>query len=40
MFVVMSGKHKKDYKKVIKAVQNLLPNIVVQTVAIDFEAAM
>ena len=40
MFVVMSGKHKKDYRKVFKAVRNLLPNIVVHTETLDFEAAM
>ena len=40
MFVVMSGKHKKDYKKVFKTVKSLLPTIIVKTVAINFEAAM
>ena len=40
MFVVMSGKCKKDYRKVFKEVRNLLPNIIVHTVTLDFEAAM
>ena len=40
MFVVMSGKCKKDYKKVFKAVKSLLLAFVVSTITIDFEAAM
>ena len=36
----ITGKRKKDYRKVFKAVRNLLPNIVVHTVTLHFEAAM
>ena len=35
MFVIMSGKRKMDYKKVLKAIKSLLPSC-----ALDFEAAM
>ena len=40
MFAIMSEKCKRDYRKVLKAVKNLLPSIAVQTVTTDFEAAM
>ena len=40
MFVVMSGKCKKDYKKVFKAVKPLFLAFVVSTITIDFEAVM
>ena len=40
MFAIMSGKHKRDYKKVFKTVKNLLPSTAVQTVTVDVEAAM
>ena len=30
----------KDYKTVLKAVKNLLPNLLLQSITIDFEAAM
>ena len=40
IFIVMSGKHKKDHKKVIKTVKNLLTSVAVKTITIDFEAAM
>ena len=36
----MSGKHKRDYKKVFKAIKKLLPTSNVKTVTLDFEAAM
>ena len=39
-FVLMSGKHKRDYKKVFKAIKKLLPTSNVKTVTLDFEAAM
>ena len=40
MFVVLSGKCKKDYKKFFKVVKYPFPNITVKTVTMDFEAAM
>ena len=40
LFVIMSGKSKQDYKRVLKAVIKLLPSIRVETITIDFEAAM
>ena len=40
IFTVMSGKHKKDYNKVFKAVLDLLPSTIVKTVTLDFKAAM
>ena len=40
IFTVMSGKCKKDYKKVFKAVLDLLPSTIIKTVTLDFEAAM
>ena len=40
MFVVMSGKHKKDYKRVFKEIKEMIPSCAVETVTIDFEAAM
>ena len=40
MFVVMSGKHKKDYKCVLRAINNLLPSCAVRKITIDFEAAI
>ena len=40
MFVVMSGKCKKDYKHVLRAVNNLLPSCAVRTITIDIEAAI
>ena len=40
MFVVMSGKCKKDYKCVLRAINNLLPSCAVRTITIDFEAAI
>lgn len=39
-FVLMSGKRKKDYKKVLKAVKELIDGNKVQKFVIDFEAAM
>ena len=36
----MSGKHKKGYKKILKAAIELLPSVKVQTITINFEAAM
>ena len=38
--VLMSGKKKKDYTKVLKSIVHLLPNPVVQKVVIDFESAI
>ena len=38
--VLMSGKKKKDYTKVLKSIVHLLPNPVVQQVVIDFESAI
>ena len=40
MFVVMSGKCKKDYKHVLRAINNLFPSCAVRTITIDFEAAI
>ena len=41
MFILMSGKRKSDYKKVMKKVKNLLPpGPAVTRVVADFEAAM
>ena len=41
MFALMSGKRKRDYRKVVQAVLDLLPkHPAVQRVVIDFEAAM
>ena len=40
LFAVMSGKCKKDYKKVFKAVKELLPSSIIKTITINFEAAM
>ena len=36
----MSGKWKHDYKKVFRAAINLLPSVYMQSITIDFEAAM
>ena len=40
LFIIMSGKRSRDYKKVLKAAIKLLPSVSVQTVTVDFEAAM
>ncbi len=41
VFVLMSGKRKCDYRRVLKAVQNLLPDhIELQCVVADFESAL
>ena len=40
LFALMSGKCKRDYKKVFKAAINIISTIQVQTITIDFEAAM
>ena len=40
MFVIMSGKRKRDYKKVLKAIKSLLPSYALKTITLDFEAAM
>ena len=40
MFVIMSGKRKKDSKKVLKAVKSLLPSSELKTITLDFEAAI
>ena len=41
VFILMSGKKKGDYKKVVKKVKNLLPpNPAVSRIVADFEAAM
>ena len=39
-FVLMSGKKKKDYAKVLKSIVQLLPNPAIQKVVIDFESAI
>ena len=36
----MSGKQKRDYKKIFNAVKDLLPSIAIKTITIDIEAAM
>ena len=41
MFALMSGNRKRDYRKVIQAVLDLLPeHQAVERIVIDFEAAM
>ena len=40
MFVVISAKRKKDYKKVLKAVKAILPHSTIKSVMLDLEAAM
>ena len=40
LFALMSGKCKKDYKKILRAVKHLLPSVAVETITIHFEAAM
>ena len=40
LFGMMSGRKKKDYKAVFKAVKRLLPASNLKTITIDFEAAM
>ena len=40
LVVIMSGKSKQDYKRVLKAVIKLLPSKRVETITIDFETAM
>ena len=40
VFILMSGKRLKEYKKVLKAVRRTLPNRRVQKVVIDFEKAV
>ena len=37
---VMSGKRKRDYKKVFKCLKRLLPSLSLQTITVDFEAAV
>ena len=36
----MPGKRRRDYKKVFRAATKLLPSVSIQTITIDFEAAM
>ena len=38
--MLTSGKHKRNYKKVFKAIKKLLPTSNAKTVTLDFEAAM
>ncbi|KAJ8025973.1 hypothetical protein HOLleu_33687 [Holothuria leucospilota] len=40
LFILMSGKKKKDYRKVLKELQSLVPDRRVQQVTMDFERAM
>ena len=40
MFVIMSGRRKRDYKNVLKAIKSLLPSCALKTITLDFEAAM
>ena len=41
VFILMSGKRKRDYRRLLKAVQNLLPDhIELQCVVADFESAL
>ena len=40
LFVIMSGKSKKDYKKVLGTVKNILPAHNVNMITIGFEAAL
>ncbi|XP_060573275.1 uncharacterized protein LOC132731165 [Ruditapes philippinarum] len=39
-FVLMSGKKRRDYKKVFRAISNLTPGRCVETFVVDFEAGM
>ena len=40
IFVVMSAKRKKDYKKVLKGVKAILPHGTTKSVVLEFEVAM
>ncbi|XP_064642953.1 uncharacterized protein LOC135497145 [Lineus longissimus] len=40
MFVLMSGKRKKDYRKVLKSIKRLTPDRSLKKIVIDFESAM
>ena len=40
IFIVMSGKRAKDYKKVLKAVKSILPSMNLKTIAMDVETAI
>lgn len=40
-FALMSGKRRCDYRRVLEAIRNLLPNeMKVQCIVVDFEAAL
>ena len=40
LFVLMSGRRKKDYKKVLKSITHLMPDMKVQKFIMDFERAV